>query len=134
MINLVLDEYVTLFNIDPIFIHEKRRDEVERLLYEGSTEWLVLHEMDGGNVLGFCIFFKKDLYCYEIDNLGIPEQYQGRGYGKLLLDRTIEVCYSDPLITTLELYCVDDKIPFYRKFGFEVVDKNGDWNKMINKK
>lgn len=134
LINLVLDEYEKIFNTDPIFKDEKSRSEVETLLNEGSTEWLVLHDEEQANILGFCIFYRKELCSYEIDYLGIPERYQGKGYGKVLLNEVIKVCFLDPLITTLELYCVDDKIPFYEKFGFGVVEKIDIWNKMINKK
>lgn len=132
--NLVLDEYEKIFNTEPIFKDEKSRSEVETLLTEGLSEWLVLHDEEQTNVLGFCMFYRKEVCCYEIDYLGIPERYQGKGYGKKLLTRVIEVCFSDPWVTTLSLSCVDDKIPFYEKSGFEVVGKAGIWNKMINKK
>ena len=133
LINKVLDEYERLFIHSPEFGDEKPKLELKRDLECGSSELMVYGE---DPVKGFCVFYKESYDQYFIDYLGVNTDHQGQGMGKRIMQSVLQHCFADSDIVSVCLLCVNDKIPFYERLGFIVVEKieNTIWNKMINKK
>lgn len=55
-----------------------------------------------------------------IDYFVVLEEYQGKGYGKALMDKALEV-FKERNINNIELHVVygNDAINFYEKYGFK---------------
>lgn len=54
----------------------------------------------------------------EVTSLAVKEEYQKRGYGRLIMDImfSLSVFYNKPV----ELTSVDDAIPFYKRIGMKL--------------
>lgn len=65
---------------------------------------------------------------YEIENIEVHKEFVGKGYGKILMNNAIKVCYDKVMYLnaspvrhcTLEL---DELIEFYNKFGFVTISE-----------
>jgi ribosomal protein S18 acetylase RimI-like enzyme len=131
----VWKEYRRLFLESPTFLQERSVEELMKDYEEGISEMVVC---GSSAVRGFCIFFKDGPSSYYIEYLGVPPRYQGMGIGRDVLEYVIQCVFRrDPGIEKIWLLCLDDKVAFYSKAGFECEDKvvvqDQLWNKMVNK-
>jgi N-acetylglutamate synthase-like GNAT family acetyltransferase len=130
------EEYQKLFIETSTFLNERNVEELKIDFEEGASEIVVC----GSKVAkGFCILYRDTPSSYHIDYLGVPDRFQGRGFGRDILQYVLEnVCFHSPEIERVWLLCKEDKVEFYHRFGFEFKERiiHGDqiWNKMVNKK
>ncbi len=57
-----------------------------------------------------------------LQTLGVNPQYQGKGYGSMLVQTMLEFIDKDPLPVYLEIF-TERNVKFYSKFGFEVLEQ-----------
>ena len=93
-------------------------DEDEKMLgkYIDKGDMFVL--MHGRTVIGQCIVVKRNDNEYEIKNIAVAENEQGKGYGKKLIDH-IWKYYGDCNVLYAGTGDSDMTIPFYEKCGFK---------------
>ena len=133
----VLEEYSKIFQTSELYRYEKTPEDLTReLIEDGTMELAYIKGSEDGEIHAFCFFYQTDIYSYYVEYLGVPDRFQGRGIGKILLNSVVdEYCFSDPLIENVSLLCPDDKVSFYEKNGFRFTDKEThdsiQWNKMI---
>ena len=80
---------------------------------------------DGKNVIGYFAFRVVRNNC-ELDYIAIINKYQGKGLGKLLLNKVILLCKVLKL-SKIELpvrHSNDVAINLYKKYGFEITEKS----------
>ena len=93
-------------------------------------------------IIGFIGFSEANFTynCYGIYWFNINSQYQRNGYGKYLLNYVIDELKNKPIykdiyndIDTmwLILTCKTDKVDFYKKFGFKIINVDGNKNLML---
>ena len=91
----------------------------EQAVRSGKSRIAVIE--DNGRVLGFC---KTDTEGEEgkLDYLIVLKEYRGAGYGKVLMDRAMEV-FRESGVRRIEIRVVDgnDAMGFYEKYGFRTV-------------
>ena len=124
-----LDLYESLFGCG-----EKPRRCLEMELRDGVSELAVLYDVETFEVHAFCIFYRRTLNELFIDYLGVSQKLQGGGVGKRLLNKVLD--YSKKLegLGEVSLLCSEEKIPFYKKFGFkntgQFADISGTWYRL----
>ena len=114
-INLINDFRVTNFTLH----------DFEKLLV--SQKQVEIYVLDNDNKLigaGTLLYEKKfihniSLYAH-IEDIIIKNEYQGKGYGKILITNLINICKVKECFKIL-LDCQTNLIPFYEKCGF--IDK-----------
>ena len=81
----------------------------------------------GAGTLLFETKFIHNISCYaHIEDIIIKKEYQGSGYGKILIQHLVEVCHNKKCYKIL-LDCEPQLIPFYEKCGFK-----NKGNQMVN--
>jgi len=135
----VLEEYSKIFQTCELYRHEKTPEDLTRELTEEGTMELAYVKGDDGEIQAFCFFYQTDIYNYYVEYLGVPDRFQGRGLGKILLNSVTDYCFSNTMIDQVSLLCPDDKVTFYERNGFEFVDKELEdgvqwWNKMVKER
>jgi ribosomal protein S18 acetylase RimI-like enzyme len=102
---------------------ERTRQELDVIL-ENSL-FLVLIDSSNQKIIGFIRAVTDYARFAGIFDVMVDNTYQGKGLGKLLVEKLLEhpIISKVPLI---ELHCLDDKVDFYQKFGFEV-----DFGKLV---
>lgn len=97
---------------------EKTLASFEKDIESGRSRIEVIEE--DGRILGFC---KIDLEGSEgkVDYLIVLKETRGKGFGKILLDRAMEI-FREKGISMIEVRVVDgnDAIGFYEKQGFRI--------------
>ena len=86
----------------------------------GNVRYYRLMEMETGEFLGRCLVTKLP-HRYEFWDFRIFEEFQGKGYGTLMLKEIIKryTKYGKPLV--LYVYKNNDiAIHLYKKLGFEI--------------
>lgn len=124
-----LDLYERLFGYG-----EKPRRYLEMELRDGVSEIAVLYDTETLHVSAFCIFYRRTLSELFIDYLGVSPEAQGGGVGTRLLRGVIEYSSGMEGLREVSLLCSKEKIPFYKKFGFEntgqFADLSGIWYRL----
>lgn len=98
-----------------LLLSDEQENMIDRYLEKG--EMFALYE---GDLKSICVVTKEDEGVYEIKNIATYEQYQGRGYGKKLIEYILNYYKAD--CDTMFVGTGDSPltIPFYKKCGFEV--------------
>lgn len=124
-----LDLYETLFGYG-----EKPRRYLEMELRDGVSEIAIMYDVDTLRVFAFSIFYRRTRSEMFIDYLGVSPESQGGGYGSRLLRGLISYFSGIEDLKEISLLCSDEKIPFYKKFGFEntgrFADLSGVWYRL----
>jgi len=85
---------------------------------------------DNNILIGFCVFKKDNLKKHTefspwIDDVMIFDEFRGKGYGKKLIEKALEILCS---LGYKKVYLWTDQAPeFYKKIGFQflqIVEKN----------
>lgn len=113
-INLINDFRETNFTL---------HDFEELLVSQKQVEIYVLEENNKLIGAGTILYEKKfihniSLYAH-IEDIIIKNEYQGKGYGKILINNLINICKVKECYKIL-LDCETNLIPFYEKCGFTV--------------
>lgn len=124
-----LDLYEKLFGYG-----EKPRRYLEMELRDGVSEIAVLYDTESLRVFAFCIFYRRTLSELFIDYLGVSPETQGGGVGSRLLRGVIDHSSEIEGLREVSLLCSEDKISFYKRFGFEntgqFADLSGIWYRL----
>ena len=96
-----------------LLLADEQEDMIDRYLNRG-----VMYVLDDDGVKGECVVTDEGNGVLEIKNIATEPEYQGKGYGKALIDfvamtykgkySILQVCTGDSPLT----------IPFYEKCGF----------------
>ena len=99
--------------LDLLLLADEQEDMIDRYLAEGT---LFVLEEDG--VKGVCVVTDEGDGLLEIKNLATEPAFQGRGYGRALIDHVAKT-YSGQF-HTLQVGTGDSPatLPFYEKCGF----------------
>ena len=100
--------------LDLLLLADEEESAIDKYLEKGE---LYVLEIDNKSV-GVIVVTKESKEVLEIKNLAIDESYQGRGYGRVLIEY-VEKKYKDKYDTLL-VGTGDSPltIPFYEKCGF----------------
>jgi len=89
-------------------------------LYDNLRDYYVFQEEDQGPIIGTCAMHISWEDLAEIRSLVVREEYNRRGFGTKL----IEACLSEAIsLGIYRIFALTYKPDFFRKFGFQVVDK-----------
>lgn len=94
----------------------RRPEDVEAML-KHSNEIFALTEPVSGRLVGFVRVLTDYVYKALIFDVIVAKEYRDRGLGRVLMD---SICNHPSLrsIRHMELYCLPDMVPLYRKWGF----------------
>lgn len=80
----------------------------------------VNHQLLGSGTILFERKFIHNISLYaHLEDIIIKEEFQSKGYGKLLLNYLIKICKEKKCFKIL-LDCKNELIPFYQKCGFSL--------------
>lgn len=80
----------------------------------------VNHQLLGAGTILFERKFIHNISLYaHLEDIIIKEEFQSKGYGKLLLNYLIKICKEKKCFKIL-LDCKNELIPFYQKCGFSL--------------
>lgn len=102
----------------PLHKDEDRIARFEKEISEGTSKAYVC--LEGELIVGVIkIDFNDDKGV--IDYFVILKEYQGKGYGKALMDKALET-FNEKNIKDIELHVVygNDAVKFYEKYGFKI--------------
>ena len=77
-------------------------------------------------LIGYVIIIKDDEHQFNLINFAICKKYQGRGYGSLLLEKTLSKIKEHIEINKLILNVKTTNIRainLYKKYGFQIIGK-----------
>ena len=97
-----------------LFLADEQEDMIEKYLDKGT-----MYVLDDDGIKGECVVTDEGNGVLEIKNIATSPEFQGKGYGKLLIDFIAEK-YAGIYIT-LQVGTGDSPltIPFYEKCGFK---------------
>ena len=110
-------------------------ESVDECLGEAKTypEWHPVAIYDGKNLVGFAMYGSfgpnKDTW---IDRIMIDEKYQGRGLGRIAMQKLIDIVSKEYGVTVIYLSIVEENevaYHLYKSLGFEYInekDPNGE--------
>lgn len=100
--------------ISLLLLADEQEDMIDRYLETGT-----MYVLDDSGVKAECVITDERNGILEIKNIAVYPEFQGKGYGKKLIDFIIEF-YSDSF-DILQVGTGDSPltIPFYKKCGFE---------------
>ncbi|SHI82116.1 Acetyltransferase (GNAT) domain-containing protein [Clostridium amylolyticum] len=101
--------------LDLLLLADEQEDMIDRYLERGDV--FALYD---GNLKSICVVTKEEEGIYELKNIATYERYQGKGYGKALVNYILDQ-YSDKCKTML-VGTGDSPltIPFYEHCGFTI--------------
>lgn len=93
--------------------------------FEKYSVFIIIKEMQ--NVVGFAAFYCNDLLTKRafLSMIAVNEQYDGKGYGKLLINEVLKICRNKKM-NELELEVNKSNIhaiEFYKRNGFSYIEK-----------
>ncbi len=99
--------------ISLLLLADEQENMVERYLENGT-----MYVLEDNDVRAECVVTDEGNGILEIKNIAVVPEYQGKGYGKILLD--FLVCKYTGLYSVLQVGTGDSPltIPFYEKCGF----------------
>lgn len=86
-----------------------------RLMLQNSS--LLIGLCDSGRLVAFVRVLTDYVYKAMIFDVIADENYRGQGVGKQLMDALVNHPKLQQVVS-LELYCAEEMIPFYEKWGF----------------
>ncbi|GLX68032.1 GNAT family N-acetyltransferase [Paenibacillus glycanilyticus] len=103
-------------------------DEVRAMIDNSYIFGLCDSESD--QLIGFTRVVTDYVFRATIYDVIVMERFQGKGFGRLLLQTVV----NSTLIKSIErvdLYCEDNKVVFYEKWGFEKVPATTNYMRLI---
>ena len=97
-----------------LFLADEQEDMIEKYLDKGT-----MFVLDDDGIKGECVVTDEGNGILEIKNIATSPEFQGKGYGRLLIDFITDK-YAG-IYTTLQVGTGDSPltIPFYEKCGFK---------------
>ena len=94
----------------------RTRPDVEQMLLASDILFAVV-EKQSGSLAAFARVLTGRTYVALVFDVIVAPEYRGQGLGRLLVER---ICSEPTLrhVTSIELHCQPEHIPFYRKWGF----------------
>lgn len=89
-----------------------------------------LCDSESDKLIGFTRVVTDYVFRATIYDVIVLEQFQGQGFGRLLLEAVV----NSTLIKSIErvdLFCADNKVMFYEKWGFEKVPVTTNYMSLI---
>lgn len=100
--------------LDLLLLADESETMIESYLERGTL--FVLQEPEG--VIGVCVVTDEGGGVLEIKNLAIDPQYQGHGYGRLMIEKVAKHFASSYAILQVGTGDSPLTVPFYEKCGF----------------
>ncbi|TFG03867.1 MAG: GNAT family N-acetyltransferase [Promethearchaeota archaeon] len=127
-------EKVSLRDLNEIYRIEKKtfksdsfsRKLLQSLIQSNSLFFKLVSPKGSKKLIGYVILIKDDEYRFNLINFLIKKKYQSKGYGSLLLKKTLSIVKKIPRINKviLNVRITNLKaINLYNKFGFEIIGK-----------
>ena len=97
-----------------LFLADEQEDMIEKYLDKGT-----MYVLEDDGIKGECVVTDEGNGVLEIKNIATSPEFQGKGYGRLLIDFIADK-YAG-IYTTLQVGTGDSPltIPFYEKCGFK---------------
>ena len=125
---------VNLNDLDKIMKMEKQifksdsfsRDTLKKLINQNSLFLKLVNCQDKEKILGFIIAIQDEIHRINIINLLIKKKYQNKGFGSLLLGKTLERIKNLNKIKKIVLNVKTKNkiaIKLYQKFKFRIVQE-----------
>ena len=86
------------------------------LLHSGVNIGIMDRETD--KLIGFARVLTDFTYLALITDVMVHKDYRNQGIGRMIMDGFIQAPQLQQ-VSQLELYCRDDKVAFYEKWGFQ---------------
>ena len=102
-------QYISL-----LLLADEQEDMIDRYLETGT-----MYVLDDSGVKAECVVTDEGSRILEIKNIAVYPEYQGRGYGKKLIDFLIKSSSDDFIILQVGTGDSPLTIPFYEKCGFK---------------
>ena len=97
----------------------RKPEDVERMLAHCDIV-IAYREVKSRQLVGFARVLTDYVYKAFIFDVIVDHAYRGHGLGRVLMDEVIK--HPDlETVRAMELYCLPEMIPFYRKWTFEPV-------------
>ena len=100
--------------MDLLLLADEQVEMVERYLDRGRM--FVLE--DGGGIIAECLVTDEGSGVLEIKNIAVEPQFQGKSYGKAMIDFLVRMFSNDYSVLQVGTGDSPMTIPFYEKCGF----------------
>jgi len=106
---------------------ESKLDDIDETHYYITRNWksgdilYILIDDDKDQLLGFVAIDRKQFYPF-ISHLFVVPSHRKNGYGKLLMDFSIEYIKAIEF-TDARLWCKRSLVPYYENYGWEILDE-----------
>jgi ribosomal protein S18 acetylase RimI-like enzyme len=122
---LTENQIVSLLEIykkDTVWGTTRNLDDVKKML-RNCNFLALINSRDAKEIIGFARFLSDSVYRAMIYDVVVSGKYQGRGFGKLLINILLK---QDLLqsVERIELYTRDEKVSFYERLGFKKIATN----------
>ena len=110
-----IDQLVALFQTE-WWTKGRTREDTEKALQMGGPMFAFMDPESGG-LVAFARTITDGVYKAMIFDIIVNATWRGRGLGALLMETVL----NDPALVNVkhrELYCLEDMVPFYEKWGF----------------
>jgi ribosomal protein S18 acetylase RimI-like enzyme len=101
--------------------NNRRHEDIESML--SHSKIIALIDEDVNKLVGFARVLTDYLYRAPIYDVIVSKDYHGLGLGRLLMETIV----NHPQLKDIErvdLYCAEEKIEFYNKWGFNKVSES----------
>lgn len=99
--------------IDLLFLADEQEDMIDRYLEKGT-----MYVLDDNGVKAECVVTDESDGILEIKNIAADPNYQGKGYGKTLINFIVEKYSGQYAVLQVGTGDSPLTIPFYEKCGF----------------
>lgn len=110
-----VDQLVELYRAE-WWTTDRERNDVERML-AGSDVVLALQERRSGRLAAFARALTDGVYKALIFDVIVDSAYRSQGAGSILMSALLDHPTLEK-VRHLELYCLQEIAPFYRRWGF----------------
>jgi len=112
-----IDDLMNLYK-NEWWSNTRSKEEVTKML-QNTT--FVFGMVKDNKLIAFCRVLSDKVYKAFIFDVIIRQDYRGHGLGEKLIDLVLNHPELKN-VKSFELYCKDDMVPFYEKFGFKKVE------------
>lgn len=99
--------------LDLLLLADEQEDMVDRYLERGT-----MYVLEDGGVKAECVVTDEGDGILELKNIAVAPDFQGRGYGKALIDFLIETYAGQYTVLQVGTGDSPSTIPFYEACGF----------------
>ncbi len=129
---------MTLSDLNKIYKIEKRifksdsfsRKLLQNLINSNSLFLKIVVSKKAEDIIGYVILIKDDDHRFNLINFIIRKKYQNKGYGSLLMQKTLNIVNNHTEINKIILNVKTTNlkaIKLYKKFGFEIIERIEDY-------